>query len=207
MLVYLATLFLWQQDGSNVVPCVVTTLYIFSGWWHWEVGGLANLCTRSARAHQKNLGMGWELSDVSLGVTRYFGGEVLYSRLYLPGGPSHSDRDIVEVCGESGIPGSSTLDDYAWQSRVFVAIYCNFLLPILDMSIITKNARPVALEGQSVKSKFHLSLMISQIRLTNCRLPAAASEVWRTKFRVQGPQRPLGSDTWISSAFLQAFQV
>ena len=115
-----------------------------------------------------------------------------------PAAQDNSDRDIVEVCGESGILVWSTLDDYAWGSRVFVAIYCNFLLPILDMSIIIKNTRSVALEGQSVKSKFHLSLMISQIRLTNCRLPAAASQVWRTKFRVQGPQRLLGSDTWRS---------
>ena len=65
------------------------------------------------------------------------------------------------------------VDDYAWQSRVFVAIYCNFLLSILDMSITSKNARPVALEGQSVKSKFHLSLMISQKHQVD-KLPSAS---------------------------------
>ena len=74
--------FLGQQDGSNVVPCVVATDYIC------EVGGLANLCTLSARAPKNSPGIG-PLSDVFLGPkTRYFGGEVLYSRLYLPRGPS-----------------------------------------------------------------------------------------------------------------------
>ena len=58
-----------------------------------------------------NLGMCPELSDGTFsGATRYFGGEVLYSRLYLPCGPSHSDRELVEVCGESG---KTSPDDYA----------------------------------------------------------------------------------------------
>ena len=191
VLVYLAKLFLWQQDGSNVVPCVVATLYIFVGWWHWGGWRPCKPMHTERTCAPKNLGMGPELSDVLPGrdqVLWRWG--TVFSTVFARRPKSILTGEyIVEVCGESGIPGSFTLDDYAWQSRVFVAIYCNFLLPILDMSIIIKNTRSVALEGQSVKSKFHLSLMISQIRLTNCRLPAAASQVWRTKFRVQGPQR------------------
>ena len=58
VLVYLAKLFLWQQDGSNVVPCVVATLYIFVGWWHWGGWRPCKPMHTERTCAPKNLGMG-----------------------------------------------------------------------------------------------------------------------------------------------------